>query len=310
MTNNLLPIGMEPYIKQKLYNVIREVYYKEYNNLGRFENNIEFLKKMFDNININDFETKVMIEDLIDIEENELIRQPTSILVNEIINTIKDAEKRVEKQIEKHPEINTITKLLYKNSYDEIMLVGGFVRDAIIGIANKDIDIVTNIPYDEIINRLSIDKNIKIKECGKKFLVMNIVVNNKQIEIANFRKDGTYIDGRRPDGVEIGTIDDDANRRDFTVNAMYYDLILGELLDPTGQAFDDILHRTLRFVGNAEKRLQEDYLRLFRALRFANKKGFIPTSKTRKELRTHFPEAIKKTDPMRILNEFINCGWI
>lgn len=178
-------------------------------------------------------------------------------------------------------------------------LVGGCVRDGFLGKEPKDFDIVTDVHMD--ISAPKFEKaGFKVKECGEAFLVLNISKDGEQWEIANFRKEGVYLDGRRPTEVEVGTIQDDAVRRDFTVNALYENPITGEILDPTGRGLSDIKNRTLRFIGNPKERIQEDYLRVFRFYRFLATKGFKADEKSLKSCRQYFNEAYLNTTPERV----------
>ena len=149
----------------------------------------------------------------------------------------------------------------------ESYIVGGAIRDLLTGKTAKDFDIVTNIPYGFL--ELRFEKaGWTVSATGKAFLVISIQKDGRQYEIANFRKDGVYLDGRRPETVEIGTLEEDANRRDFTVNALYYNYNTGELKDPTEKGFNDIKRKVLRFIGKPKDRIKEDYLRIFRFYRF------------------------------------------
>jgi hypothetical protein len=177
-------------------------------------------------------------------------------------------------------------------------LVGGCVRDTLINKEPKDFDFVTDIAYDDL-ERLFVDAGFTVKEAGKQFLVLIVTKDGVDYEIANFRKDGTYVDGRRPESVEIGTIYDDAERRDFTVNALYLNLTDIQLIDPTGQGIDDIKEKTLRFVGKPKDRIEQDFLRVFRFYRFLDK-GFTPESNSLSAVREFFSEAYTKTAPERI----------
>ena len=112
----------------------------------------------------------------------------------------------------------------------------------------------------------------------------------------------TKSDGRHADFVEVGTMEEDAERRDFTVNALYYRLSDGEVVDPTGRGLEDIETRTLRFVGRAEERVREDFLRIFRWMRFVHK-GFTPIKKEIRLVRTLFNEAYTNTNPERVREE-------
>ena len=86
--------------------------------------------------------------------------------------------------------------------------------------------------------------------------------------------DELWSDGRRPDSVQVGTIEEDAMRRDFTINSLYLNPWTGEIHDPTGRGLEDLKNRIIRFNGKASDRIKEDYLRIFRAYRFASQLGF------------------------------------
>lgn len=198
--------------------------------------------------------------------------------------------------------------LILKPLAKDICLVGGCVRDALINkyhnanVSIKDFDIVLNGDLD-VISKELLDNGWRVDEAGKNFLVMIVSKNDEQFEIALYRKDGTYSDGRRPDFVNAGDINDDSQRRDFTVNALYYSFADDSFLDPTGKGIDDIKSMTLRFVGRAKDRIKEDKLRIMRAYRFVITKGFTMDDKTHKACRQFFDDMIKETSSMRILNE-------
>ena len=181
---------------------------------------------------------------------------------------------------------------LSKNS----VLVGGCVRDAILGKEPKDWDFATDAHYDVVEEKLK-NAGFKIKEAGKQFLVMIVSKDGEDFEIAMFRKDGNYTDGRRPDSVEIGTIFDDAERRDFTINALSFNLFTEMVQDPNGTGLQDIKDKVLRFVGKADDRIKEDYLRVARFYRFLGRfkdLGMTADNKSLKACRTNF-EAMQKT---------------
>lgn len=149
-------------------------------------------------------------------------------------------------------------------------IVGGTIRDIITGDKEPDdIDIATNVPIDEL------EKHFKTHDIGanKDFGIIVVQQDGENFEIANFRADGQYSDGRRPDDVEIVMdFEKDAERRDFTINAMGVDKD-GNIID----YFDgkgDIKNKIVKTVGDPEKRFQEDYLRMWRAVRFASRMGF------------------------------------
>jgi len=208
--------------------------------------------------------------------------------------------KNLFKEIEKDLSFLQV-KMILVSASENSYLVGGAVRDLLIGKVPNDYDFCTDADYDKLAVAFRM-AGWKVVEAGKQFLVMVVSKNDEQYEIANFRKDGTYTDGRRPESVDVGTIDEDAQRRDFTVNALYYKLNTGEFVDPTDRGMEDIESRTLRFVGKAKERLEEDALRTARFYRFITK-GFTPARKDLKVVRTMFKECYEKITPERFRNE-------
>lgn len=146
--------------------------------------------------------------------------------------------------------------------------VGGCVRDEQIGLEPNDYDIVTDLTPSQLHNVFSKFSNVSTN--AEQFGVTMPLIKNEEIEIATFRKDLTK--GRHPQISLEASIEEDAARRDFTINALYEDKD-GNILDPTGFGLSDIKKNTLRFVGNARDRLSEDPLRAYRFMRFASK-GF------------------------------------
>ena len=179
------------------------------------------------------------------------------------------------------------------------LLVGGCVRDLRLGRQPKDLDIVTDANLDEVSKVLS-ENGWSIDEAGKQFFVLIASKNGQQFEIALFRKDGTYTDGRRPDFVQVGTMEEDALRRDFTINSLYLDPWTGEFYDPTGKGFKDIEDKIIRFNGKPKDRITEDLLRIMRCYRFSAVLGFEIESKALKICRTYFNEMCSKISGERI----------
>jgi poly(A) polymerase len=148
------------------------------------------------------------------------------------------------------------------------LLAGGCVRDWLLGRNAADWDIATDAQPEMVVEYF--DRTIEV---GKQFGVVVVVLEQGQYEVARFRRDGPYRDGRHPAQVEPGEVHEDAARRDFTINGLFYDPIENELLDHVGgQA--DIGRRLVRSIGDPGERLREDYLRMLRAVRFASKLGF------------------------------------
>jgi poly(A) polymerase len=140
---------------------------------------------------------------------------------------------------------------------------GGCVRDTLLGLEPKDWDVATDAPPDRV---RQLFRNTQA--VGHSFGVILVRTNGSTIEVATFRSDGQYTDGRRPDSVRFATPQEDAQRRDFTINGLYLDPVDNRVIDfIDGQR--DLQTRTLRAIGNPEHRFAEDYLRMLRAVRFA-----------------------------------------
>ena len=181
-------------------------------------------------------------------------------------------------------EIEILRKL---KKYGKGYIVGGAIRDILLGLKPKDIDFTTNLPY-EILKDLFSEYNPK--ETGKSFGVLRIRVNEIDYEIAKFRednyeeKDGLKIIPHEKKVNFVNDIKNDLSRRDFTINAMAYNEVDGIVDLYNGQK--DIENKIINFVGNAEERIIEDPLRILRAFRFMSRLGFSLSEKT--------VEAIKK----------------
>lgn len=191
--------------------------------------------------------------------------------------------------------------LIVRNASQNTYLVGGCVRDMLLGKKPKDYDIVTDVAIEKIAPDLT-TSGWEVKGVGDHFLVYVASKNGVQYEIANFRKESGFSDGRRPDHVEVGTLEEDAARRDFTVNSIYYDPFNGRFIDPNG-GMKDLKTRTLRFIGRPHDRIEEDYLRVFRFFRFLAKLEFEPDKRSLKACREMFNEAYRQTNPERVRAE-------
>ncbi len=157
----------------------------------------------------------------------------------------------------------TILSVLRAHGYHGYV-VGGCVRDACMGLAPHDYDITTDASPQQV---QDVFRDYRVLETGIQHGTVTVVIDHEPYEITTFRIDGTYTDCRHPDGVTFTTrVEDDLARRDFTINAMACD---GEtLVDPFGGQ-TDVQNRILRCVGDANRRFQEDGLRILRALRFS-----------------------------------------
>lgn len=143
------------------------------------------------------------------------------------------------------------------------LFAGGCVRDGLLAVEPKDYDVATSARPDEVIACFP-----RTQPVGAAFGVVLVMIGEVAVEVATFRRDGPYSDGRRPDRVEYSTPEEDAARRDFTINAMFLDPETGEVIDYVGGRAD-LDARLLRTVGDATERFAEDKLRVLRAIRFA-----------------------------------------
>ena len=150
----------------------------------------------------------------------------------------------------------------------EAYLAGGCVRDMLLHKEAKDYDVATNARPEEI-QRL-FPHTIPV---GAQFGVIIVLLEDQPIEVASFRHDGPYLDGRHPSEVRFGTLEEDVRRRDFTVNGMVYDPIDDRVIDLV-EGRKDLAARIIRAIGNPRHRFEEDRLRMLRAVRFAASLNF------------------------------------
>lgn len=162
-------------------------------------------------------------------------------------------------------EIFDINRIFKKHGH-ELYIVGGAVRDTLMGQSPKDFDLATDASPDKV-EQMMMGK-FQTEPVGKAFGVMLIVGKQEEYEVATFREDLSA--GRRPDGVKFSTIDKDVLRRDLTINALFYDIDKGEVVDLVGGVLD-LEQKNIKTVGSAEERFEEDALRKLRAIRFAGR---------------------------------------
>ncbi len=149
----------------------------------------------------------------------------------------------------------------------EALWAGGCVRDLLLGRTPKDYDVATNARPDQVRELFGHRRTLAV---GESFGVI-VVLGPKaagQVEVATFRTDGDYLDGRRPDSVTFCTAVEDAKRRDFTINGMFFDPLTERVLDFVGGE-RDLAAGVVRAIGDPSERVQEDKLRMLRAVRFA-----------------------------------------
>ena len=175
---------------------------------------------------------------------------------------------------------------------------GGCVRDLVMKVRPKDYDIATTATPDQIEKLF-----LKCVPVGKQFGVMIVVMQTKHFEVTTFRREGPYRDGRHPDQVAFTTPQEDAKRRDFTVNGLFYDPLKRSMIDYV-EGRKDIRRKLIRTIGDPHARFYEDHLRLFRAIRFAANLGFKIEPKTWKAIK-ELRKEIHSVSQERIRDELV-----
>ncbi len=161
--------------------------------------------------------------------------------------------------------LNSATAIIQtlRHAGHEAVFAGGCVRDMLLGKEPKDYDIATSARPEDIQRLFPGSQDV-----GAHFGVIIVRKNGNAFEVATFRQDGTYHDGRRPESVTFTNAEEDAKRRDFTVNGLFYDPVATKILDYVGGQ-EDLQRQLLKAIGTPQERFQEDHLRLMRAVRFA-----------------------------------------
>lgn len=190
-----------------------------------------------------------------------------------------------------HNIIKKLTSVGFKAYF-----VGGCVRDMLLNIVPKDFDVVTDALPEDI--KKIFKKTIPV---GEKFGIMIVLNNSIQTEVATFRSDCEYNDGRRPIAVTFSNEKEDSMRRDFTINGLFYDVEKGTIIDYTG-GMDDIKQKVIRCIGNPYERFREDKLRILRAIRFSLRFNFAIETETWNAL-TMFANKIEEVSKERIRDE-------
>lgn len=148
------------------------------------------------------------------------------------------------------------------------LLAGGCVRDRLLGGTPQDHDVATDAPPQRVCEIFR-----RTKKVGVQFGVILVRLGGCDVEVATFRTDGDYLDGRRPERVQFTNAEADARRRDFTINGMFYDPFEDRVVDYVGGQ-QDLAARLVRCIGEPRDRFAEDHLRMLRAVRFAARLGF------------------------------------
>ena len=183
-----------------------------------------------------------------------------------------------------------------RNSGHTALLAGGCVRDMLLGEIPTDYDIATSARPEQVTALFR-----RTLQVGAQFGVVVVMIDRDQLEVATFRNDAGYSDGRRPDQVHFSDAREDALRRDFTINGMFYDPVDHAVIDyVNGQ--EDLDAGIVRAIGCAEDRFAEDHLRMLRAVRFAGRLGFNIEPDTRQAIEHHHDKLVR-ISPERIFAE-------
>ncbi len=194
-----------------------------------------------------------------------------------------------------------VVQKLQRANY-QALWVGGCVRDQLLGLDPKDYDVATDATPDEIRQLFGKRRTLPI---GAAFGVITVLGPRgiSPIEVATFRRDATYSDGRHPDAVEFTDAREDALRRDFTINGIFFDPVTEQVIDYVGgQA--DLKSKQIRAIGDPHQRIDEDKLRMLRGVRFAATFGFELESETLASIQEHAAE-IKIVSEERIGAELV-----
>jgi len=198
--------------------------------------------------------------------------------------------------MEEHPQARFIVDTLSQAGF-VAYYAGGWVRDFLLGHPSDDIDIATNAPPETI--QALFQKTVPI---GLAFGIILVIVEGHQYEVATFRNDIDYKDGRRPSRIEFTTAIEDAKRRDFTINGMFYDPLTRQVLDFV-EGKQDLEQQLIRAIGNPHQRIAEDRLRMIRAIRLACRFHFAIDPPTAKAIRDHAGELFPAVAIERIVQE-------
>ncbi len=202
--------------------------------------------------------------------------------------------------LDEKPFLKELSNLYAKNGF-QIYLVGGAVRDAILGIETKDFDFTTNASSEDSIKMLN-KNDYKTTEIGRAFGTIETTVGDYSIHITTYREDKYNKDSRKPEIKTSGELETDLSRRDFTVNAIAYDINNTEIIDPHG-GLKDLSEGLIRTPDTADISFSDDPLRMLRACRFVSTHGFTPNNELFKAISKNV-ERIKIVSTERIRDEF------
>lgn len=188
-----------------------------------------------------------------------------------------------------------LAKKFNDNGY-RLFMIGGTTRDYLLNLEVYDFDFVTDATPEDI-KKFIPDANFKFEKYG----AVRVKVDDVKVDVTTLRVEEGYEDFRHPGKIRfVKTIEEDYVRRDFTINAIYIDENFN-VIDPSG-GLKDLIDRTIRFIGNPDKRIKEDPLRILRAKRFKEKLGFEFEENTAKSI-ANLEYLLEKLNPDKIKEE-------
>lgn len=190
-----------------------------------------------------------------------------------------------------------VVKKIVDSGY-KALFAGGYVRDLILKHPSDDIDIATDAPIPHL--QSLFPKTIPV---GINFGIIIVVEDNHRFEVATFRKESEYKDGRRPEKVEKASPEEDAMRRDFTINGMFFDPLEEKIYDYVGGK-EDLQNEVIRAIGNPHERFLEDRLRMIRAVRYASRFRFAIDPATIEAILVHSDDLFPAVAIERVYQEF------
>jgi len=196
-------------------------------------------------------------------------------------NPVADDESMTNKQA----AIKIVKRL--RSSGFQALLAGGCVRDMLLGRRANDYDVATDAQPRDVVRLFR-----RTLSVGAKFGVVIVLMEKQQVEVATFRTESEYADGRHPSAVRFASAAEDASRRDFTINGMFYDPLTDKVVDYVGGRAD-LKKPVVRTIGKPEERFGEDYLRMLRAVRFSTQLGFRIERKTFAAIRSLAKHIVK-----------------
>lgn len=197
-----------------------------------------------------------------------------------------------------HQRLATSLVTTLQNANFTAFFAGGWVRDFVMGKPCQDIDIATNAHPEQVMKLFP--RSVAV---GAQFGVVRVLLDSHEFEVATFRSESQYVDGRRPAHVSLhSSPKEDALRRDFTINGMFYDPVREEIYDYVGGQ-EDIEKKIIRTIGEPKERFKEDRLRMIRAIRFKNALGFSIEQKTWKAICEECHHVASAVSPERVIQE-------